>query len=956
MKKKILFIVVMVIALTCAFAMISSAAKYTVKYDGQSFTQETDENGVVTLRDTIFGNVNTAKTFFGWFTLKGDMYKPGEQVTITEDITLYQAYGYEGTNKSLPLGGDSQWDWPFIQLQEDLVLDYTMNPPWGGCATVDLNGHTITTSAKNAVEQTRGGIRFVGKGEIIHTGSGNFFNCASHGYGDGSQYLLIGKYVKVTTGGTLFNYTNWINSNIPVLIYGDVTCKQLVYLSEFGDNKTVNIDINPVSLTVTGDKFVTCGKYPDPAKSQIINVTIGGGVLKLSAAANTDSYWNNGNPSSYNIVVTGGAFTSGKDVLNTYISSEYAAYNVVLDGVEHTVVLKAGSCPHNYEQTASTNASCVVLATSTYTCSLCGESYTVSHGEYNEHTWILLKDTQPSSTSVGLREYECSVCKEPKVEKYFNDVADSIIKVKVNKNSQITEVSVRVGDVFQLESTGENIYKLTGLKDFSEYLVTDIVEIPIPLGIAEVNFTSNNSTLQKIVFEDGAITTVKSFSKYSAVTHIEIKSADVVFVKGCSNSVIQSIRSDKSGANVTFDSEAFGDKATLEVFTINAGSVYTLGNACFKHTGIKEFIVPDYTDITFKNEGAFYEGSLEYIYIGRGIKALNGKPFDRCKNLHTVVLMEVESFSAEWNFCVPSANDNITQLKVYIHSSTISLPNNTFYFRSGVTVYTNAPITNANAFSNCSNYTIVYGIPHEVHRGVVAPTCEEEGSNGYVTSCPCGEQLTENIIVKVFDTCLTNSGNYTEVLYGSTPIPATGHSEGAVLGIEYLNGFVSNGTKTCICKICDKTYTEEDPSAEPIIIFLGYSTNFENTELAIGFSVRLEALSTYEDITGNTISYGIIGAITDTLDGKAPMEADDAQMVKIALTRDYPTFNLKFKGFNDETASLGMTMCAYIIEKSTDEEGNETEELAYIQGVQSNAPSSYSISQYIEENQISIGA
>ena len=956
MKKKILFIVVMVIALTCALAMISSAAKYTVKYDGQSFTQETDENGVVTLRDTIFGNVNTAKTFFGWFTLKGDMYKPGEQVTITEDITLYQAYGYEGSNKSLPLGGDGQWDWPFIQLQEDLVLDSPMYPPFGGCTTIDLNGHTITTSAKNAAEQTRGGIRFVGKGEIIHTGSGNFFNCATHGYGDGSQYLLIGKYVKVTTGGTLFHYTNTTKTNIPVLVYGDVTCKQLVHITGVGDSSAVNIDISPVSLTVTGDKFVTCGTYPDPAKSQIINVTIGGGLLKLSEAANTLAYWNNDHASSYNIVVTGGTFTNGKEPLKSYIGAEYTTFDVVIDGVSYALVLPTGSCIHNYEQTASSEASCVALAKIIYTCSICSDSYTVSYGEFKEHAWGLVSDTPPTSTSVGIKEFMCSVCNEPKIEKYYNDVASTEIKVKVNNGSEDIEVYVKAGDVFNLETVGENTYKLIGLKDFSEYLATDIVEISIPLGITEVNFTSNNSTLQKIVFEDGAITTVKSFSKYSAVTHIEIKSAEVNFLKGCSNNVIQSIRSDKIGANVSFDSEAFAEKATLEEFTINAGSVYVLGNACFKHTGIKEFIVPDYTDITFKNEGAFYEGSLEYIYIGRGIKALNGKPFDRCKNLHTVVLMEVETISTEWNFCVPTAADNITELKVYIHSSTISLPNNTFYYRSGVTVYTNAPITNANAFSNCSNYTIVYGIPHEVHRGVVFPTCEQEGSNGYVTSCPCGEQLTEDIIVKVFDTCLTNSGNYTEVLYGSTPIPATGHSEGTVLDIEYLNGFLNNGTKTCICKICDKTYTEEDPSAEPIIIFLGYSTNFENTELAIGFSVRLDALIIYESITGNTLSYGIIGAVTDSLDGKAPNEAENAQMVKIALTKDYPTFNLKFKGFSEQTASVGMTMCAYIIEKSTDEEGNETEELAYIQNDQSDAPSSYSISQYIEENQISIGA
>ena len=193
MKNKLFWVLALTFVLICALAI--SASAYTVSYDGQSYTQTTNANGEVTLRNAIFGSTDQAKTFFGWFTLEGDVYEPGQTITIDKDIKLYQAYGYKATNNDIlnVMQGTSSWDWPYVQLQEDIVLEASMAPPWGGCATIDLNGYTITTSAQDAISQQRGGIRFVGSGEIIHKGTGNFFKAWSHGYGDGSQYLLIGK-------------------------------------------------------------------------------------------------------------------------------------------------------------------------------------------------------------------------------------------------------------------------------------------------------------------------------------------------------------------------------------------------------------------------------------------------------------------------------------------------------------------------------------------------------------------------------------------------------------------------------------------------------------------------------------------------------------------------------------------------------------------------------------------
>ncbi|MBR2024692.1 MAG: leucine-rich repeat protein, partial [Clostridia bacterium] len=599
-----------------------------------------------------------------------------------------------------------------------------ISPPWGGRVIIDLNGHTITSSATNLFEEQRAGVILVGEGSVIHTGTGNFFNASSHGYGDGNQRLIVGKDVTISTNGTLLNFTNNTNSIVPIHIFGKASCSKLCNISTLNHN--LDVKINAKELVVTGDTFMTVGKFGENGN---VSIEIISGVIKLSASANTKDYWNNANSAEqapyFSISILGGTFNNGIDVIPEYIVEGYKASIFEIDGQQYANVVDNSECEHNYQVTSSTEATCLDFASKTYICSLCEDTYTVYYGDLAEHKWELTSDKEPTQTSVGERVYTCEVCSDTKTETYYIDITNAEIKVTVNTENGEKEISVKVSDIFVLEKLSENQYKLTDLKDFSEYVVADIVSISIPLGITEINFASNNSTLKKLVFDNGAKVKISSFSKCTALTHIEIGASQVEFIKGCSNSVIKSIKSEVEGANVFFDTQVFDNKKSVTELKLSSNSKYVFGANSFRYTNITEFIAPDYSDVTFKNEAAFYMcNSLKYIYIGRGIKYLEGKPFDYCQYVEKVVLMDVVKITMEWTFCVQNMAEK--PVEYYIHSDTISLPNNTFGQSKGIVIYTNAPITNGSAFSSCTEkeyngelypaYTIYYGIPHKLEK------------------------------------------------------------------------------------------------------------------------------------------------------------------------------------------------------------------------------------------------
>ena len=113
--------------------------------------------------------------------------------------------------------------------------------------------------------------------------------------------------------------------------------------------------------------------------------------------------------------------------------------------------------------------------------------------------------------------------------------------------------------------------------------------------------------------------------------------------------------------------------------------------------------------------------------------------------------------------------------------------------------------------------------------------------------------------------------------------------------------------------------------------------------LTIGFAVNNKAVALYESANNTKLEYGAVCAVSEKLDGKAPLDSTltGVSVVKAPVDKMYNSFNFVLSGFTDELLDLELVMAAYVI---------EGENTVYLQKEQTNMPSSISINKYLAEN------
>ena len=977
MKKRIAMILAFAMIFACLIAITAFADDaIEVKYyewqmNGQELNTgskspkeiaQPNADGSYTLREKPFsgsGTVNingdtVQKVFYGWYTEEGDIYAPGATVNFTRDTILYQAWGVEVINEAQLMAVTRNHSGLIARLTRDMVLTENLTTIWG-IALVDLNGYNIEFALSSNSDFIGGqgtGMIFLGTGKITckdeNTQRGFFYT--RERWGDGQQKLWIGKNVTIDTNKRPLTRIETINTqHLPdIRIYGTVKTPVLINIT--GNQHFPYIRIyESANITITGDKVFSGNT--DLTDKGIL--TVYGGIFVIEnpeATIFTENIIN-----SYDISVLGGAFSvsdSQRKALEKYVPEGYSVQNVTIADKSYVVVaeVKESGHTHSYTLEGSQEASCLTPEIEIYICT-CGDTLTLRTDEPKGHEAELVSDEPATPTALGKKLYVCKNCDYSYEIAYAYDPSDNIVSVVIGGNVY----DVKIGEIFQISNAvvdGVSGASLVGLKDYDEFTAQDISEISIPSGIMFMDFNADYASLVTINILDGADITVKSFAKLSALETINIGASTVTFQKSCSNSVIKNLYSNKEGAYVTYEPYAFSKIKSLQNVTFSTNSDYILGAEAFGDcTGIKEIILPDYCRPVFKGS-AFWQNNIEYIYVGRGITSLDNDPFNRNYKLKRAVLMDVNQFPNGWTFCWSydwaSDNDPTTgPAEIYIHSSELTIANDAFYQSHGVTVYTNAPITHNSAFSGCQSltvdgitypaYTIVYGIPHKYIEASIDPTCTEPGVKGYIADCPCGAKLDGTVSTQVFVGQKTNSNNYSTVVYTSEIVPATGHKEGTIIGVEYKNGYMSLGTKTCLCEVCSVEYIEETPSAGAMFEFLGYSTK-ENGghKIVIGFSVNREAIKQFEELTLNTMEYGVVVALADKLNGNAPLDnaVASSSVIKAPVSKDYVCFEFIVSGFTDEMLDLEVVMAAYV---------SYNGKTVYLQGEQTDKPASVSI-------------
>ncbi len=879
----------------------------------------------------------SAGSSFNWYTEDGRAWEGGTTVTFYESaklfpITTIDVYTYEELDKLVSADGCK------VRIMNDLELPKKLGFAGGGTGYESfflLNGHKITvaSSVSTAWGGSRHGSHFYGTGTIEYLGSGTFIDLYNHAWGGDHCRLFVGSGVTINAPNSVLSRdgNDWNISGFPrIQIYGIVNCKTVLQMShstnryprvEIYDGAQLNISGPFLRHTVTGNN---------------INVNIYGG--NITTTSTTESFFDDIERNGAVFTISGGSFTFANaadyDMLNQTIDE--AIYEVIeltgSNGVTYKTVVSFTPCEHEYELNNTQAANCNHATYDNFYCTKvsCESHIRISYGTVGEHSFPSTpsQHKDPTKTVPGWDKYFCEDCSCVKYEYiYYNPVNDEITII-VNVGGTEQSVSAKVNEVFDvLQDEATQKYTVKAVKAFGSYTADQIVGIYIPAGISEVKITvlNPNASVKTITFGEGADVTVTSLKGLTNLENIVIENtSNLVFEKECAPKTIKSIRSDVTGAKVEYKEAAFIGQSTLEVMTFSKGSVYIFGKQSFKESGVKSLDFVDGCSVNFSGEQAFYASKVEYLYVGKGISTIANKPFDCAYYLQKIILMDVTNLSTDYTFCC--MNKGAKPCVVYHHADTLSLGANTFYQSHGVTLYTNASITQG--FNSCSStakngvtypsYTIHYGITHAYERIDTDSTCTEAGSIRYVTDCPCGQ--TKGTSYKMFVSNLTNSSSYTEIDCTDKEKELLPHTLQSFGTIEYCDGYTRPGYFTYRCTMCRNGIKEGNATFPPLVVCYGYSVNESNGKgaLSVKYCINVEALRAYEESNSLTLEYGSVIALRKSLGENTPLDESGNPRGGVAKLNgaidEFSTNLIKLTGLGEAQKSLNFVMSFYIID------------------------------------------
>ena len=168
-----------------------------------------------------------------------------------------------------------------------------------------------------------------------------------------------------------------------------------------------------------------------------------------------------------------------------------------------------------------------------------------------------------------------------------------------------------------------------------------------------------------------------------------------------------------------------------------------------------------------------------------------------------------------------------------------------------------------------------------------------------------------------------------EVETGEVEGTALGHSHTIYLGLIY-EGFDKEGAYSYKCERCEDV--NKDEVAPALFTNLGFSAaEYAGGGMSIGFKVDKAAILTYEEATGETVSYGVFAALAEKIGANDIFDADGKALAGVIVAditnTGFDIFNLKIVGITDEQDDIDLAMGAYV---GTTKDGKT--EYAYLQG------------------------
>ena len=166
---------------------------------------------------------------------------------------------------------------------------------------------------------------------------------------------------------------------------------------------------------------------------------------------------------------------TGVVFFNPITDEVYAEYDITVTG-------------HDYEVTDVTEADCQNHAVTTYTCSICGDSYTQESSELGDHVYGEWQVTQePTCTESGSRERSCSVCGSNESEE-IAPLGHELMKVDAKEATETEEGNI---EYWVCDRCGKYFADSEGNTEISP----ESVVIPVTEPVSGVSWTLENGVL-----------------------------------------------------------------------------------------------------------------------------------------------------------------------------------------------------------------------------------------------------------------------------------------------------------------------------------------------------------------------------------------------------------------------------------------------------------------------------
>ena len=427
----------------------------------------------------------------------------------------------------------------------------------------------------------------------------------------------------------------------------------------------------------------------------------------------------------------------------------------------------------------------------------------------------------------------------------------------------------------------------------------------------KINHDINFSSAEKMFYRNAKLAAVIGFENVDGT-----KLAKTMFAS-CS-----ALRYIKLPANTTKIPGSFfqGAKGVVVVDIENLTQLTTICSWAFDGTKNLNITLPDSVTTleTSAFESAFNEGGSLTINPTSQLTTIGGKAFRASSKLTSFYIPSTVTSIGNNAFesCGATVFENFENCQI------TKLGSDVFLKASVETIKIPSTVTEIGAaFSQNSNLKLVY-IPKEVI--TIADTFTGTAENivflytgtdkSVISSCATLANA-HSIEPTEYKTGVEYTGVNLVIGYSNCVAYGNGIHANEIIDVV-VTSYTEKMTKLNRCTLCGMV--ENGDTIPALFIYVGCSTPLDGRgEITIGFVPNYEAIETYEEITGKSLSFGVFAAEKNNLgasdifdkDGNTPANIINADLTDIGCAM----FDLRIVGFNTpELKSVQLAMGAYV--------------------------------------------